>query len=262
MKKKEDKMLMLDKDQIAARRIPLEDAQISASKASHFHCHYCLKNFTSENIFTKHVCKNRTKALEFASPVGQSAFAFYNDWMAARKFTRQTGDAFLSSKLFSCFVKFAKFVKESNIANPDRYLRIMVEKNLQPPLWCRNESYKFYLESFDKNEDPIEELQNTINFLIKLCNDENVLTPTGDADLTNIAGHLGSQRIINYIRNKSITPWIIFIAESFKHFIRNLDAEHLKNLNSTINIDYWAQKISGSKKTVEEIKMITAGLKM
>ena len=262
MKKKEDTMLMLDKDQIAARRVPLEDAQISANKATHFHCHYCLKNFTSENIFTKHVCKNRQKALEFVSPTGQSAFVFYNDWMAARKFTKQTGDAFLTSKLFSCFIKFARFIKDSNITNPDRYVRIMVEKNLQPPLWCRNDAYKLYLESYDKNEDPIHEIQNTINFLIKLCNEENVLAPDGSADLAKIVNHLGAQRIINYVRNKSISPWIIFIAESFKRFIRNLDAEHLKNLNTAINIDYWSTKILNNSKIVAEIKIVTSGLNM
>ena len=262
MKKKEQKMLMLDKEQIAARRVPLEDAQISSTKDSLFHCHYCSKNFHSEHIFMRHVCLQKKKALQFVSPVGQAAFAFYNDWMHARKYSKQTGDAFLASRMFTSFVKFAEFVKNTDIRKPDRYLRIMVDKNIQPPLWCTDGAYKLYLESFDLDEDPIKEVQDTINFLIDLCIKENVLTADGHADLSKIVSTLGPQRILNYIRNKSITPWIIFTSESFKVFIRNLDDEHRKNLDNIIKISYWFDKLTNNTKATKDIKEICAGLGM
>lgn len=262
--KKEEKMLMLmlDKEQIAARRVPLEDAQILAGKQSHFHCHYCEKSFSNEVIFMRHICTQKKKALEFISPAGQAAYAYYNDWMTARKFSRQTGDAFLSSKFFSAFIKFAEFVKKMNIAKPDRYVRLMVESNLQPVLWCRDDCYKIYLASFDKNEDPIKDVQDTINFLIDLCIKEEIITNEGYPDLGKIVSHLGAQRIIGYLRNKNITPWIIFTADSFRSFVKGLDDEHRKVLDNTIKISYWYDKLVGNPKITSQIKEITSGMGM
>ena len=245
--------LILNAEQIAARRIPLEDAEITLSKDKNWHCHYCNRHFGNEMTFMKHYCEPKRRAQELASPLGQAAFGFYREWMKMKKYSQPGAAAFMESKFYRQFINFAQLVQDANVAKPERYIQLMIEADLQPALWCRDDAYAIYLDWYDKLSDPIDQLQDSINYLLDICEKESVQLP-------EIFQHLGAQRILSYIRQRRLTPWLLFCSAKFGTLLKTLDKSQLGAFNIVVNSGYWADRFQKNRQTVEQVKMIVKEL--
>lgn len=242
---------LLNAEQIAARRIPIEDAQITLGKNGNWFCHYCSKRFTHESTFMKHHCEPKRRAQELASPLGQSAYMLYGDWMTSRKYSKPAPAAFLESKFFRPFIKFAQLIADANIAKPQKYIELMTLRDIQPILWTSNAAYAIYMEYLDKNVDPLEEVQETIDYLFDICEKESV------PSIGVIAEHLGVQRILQLVRQKRLSPWVLFNADSFKEIISTMDTQQRSVLNTIINATYWSEKFQKNKQVLLDVKHIS-----
>jgi len=256
----EDNLEILNVEQIAARRVPVEDAEISLGKSSNWYCHFCKKKFSSEMFFLRHRCDAKEKVQTLASPTGQAAFGYYNEWLRQRRFTPQTATTFLESKLFKTFVKFAQMVIDANIAKPEKYISIMLVADLNPTMWCRSNAYSLYLDHIDALSDPMQEVQDSINYLFDLCEKEEWLN---DDDTPNIKGVfvlMGVQRILSYLRQKRLSPWLLFCSKTFNEVLKHMDPSERSSLNNIINAEHWANKFKKNPQTVKDIVTITQAL--
>ena len=252
---KKDNIILLSPEQIAARRIPIEEAVITSSKNSNWYCSHCTRHFAAETTFMKHHCEPRRRKEMLASPLGQAAYGYYREWLRQKKFSAPSADAFMESRYYRAFLNFAQLVIDADIANPEKYIALMVDGDVLPVLWCRDSAYAIYLEWRDKRSDPLDEVHGSINFLLDICEREN-------AQLASIFEYLGAQRVLSYLRQRRISPWLIFCCPSFGKFMRSLDASELAAFNSAINSSYWSEKFQSNKQLVEIIKEIvgTVGL--
>ncbi len=241
---------MLNPDAISERRVSLEDANITqAKKEGHWLCHYCTKRFTNELMFERHVCKEKTRAQELAHPSGQAAFQFYLEWMKIRKFKSQTIDAFANSRYYKQFIKFAQMVAAAGMSKPDRYIEIMVDGGITPDLWCREQCYRIYLDYMDTREKPIDQVVATIQCLMDIADTEIV-------EYSKIVSHLGSQRLLNLIAQRKVSPWFLFHSMSAQDLIRSLSVEEKKAYDNIIKFAAWAERLQEHAATREEIKTI------
>ena len=240
---------MLDAEQIAARRIPIEDAEIDLGKTHNWHCHYCSRRFAGENTFMKHLCEPKRRAAELLSPLGQAAFGYYRQWMKMKKYSQPGGAAFLESKYYRSFINFAQLMISANVSNPDRYMTLMVEADIQPVLWCRDSCYAVYLEWMDKASDPLDEVQASINYLLDICEKES-------CELSGVFDHMGAQRVLSLIRQRRLTPWLLFCSKSFGKMLGELDKSQLSAFNVVVNSGYWSKKFETEKGTLRNIKII------
>lgn len=248
-----NELKLLSKEQIEARRIPLEDAIIQSSRQGNWHCNYCNQRFQSETRFMKHHCEPKRRAEMLMSPIGQAAYGFYRDWMKMRKFGQPGAAAFLESKFYRAFIKFAQFVQDANISRPDKYIELMVEGEIQPALWCSPGAYNLYTAWYDSLHDPLEQVQESINYLIDICEREGVV-------LEKVFEHLGVQRVLSLIRQRRLSPWFLFCSSAFGKVLKQLDKQHLKSFDAVINSSYWGNTFQKHKSTVEQIKMIVKEL--
>jgi hypothetical protein len=244
--------VLLNAEQIAARRIPLEDSMVTHVKSHNkWHCTHCNKRFSGETTFMKHHCEPRRRLEEHHSPLGQAAYGYYRDWMKLKKFSQPGAEAFLESKMYRAFIKFAQLVIDANIARPDKYMELMIEGDIPPVLWCREQCYSVYLEWTDKLSDPLDQVQESVNYLLDICEKENV-------KLENVFAHLGGQRVISLVRQRRLSPWLIFCSPTFGTFIRTIDASQLKVFNDVVNASYWGNRFQTEKATINNIKAIVA----
>ena len=245
---------MLNEEQIAARRIPIEDAQLNLAKDKNWHCHYCNHRFRGETTFMRHYCEPKRRAQELMSPIGQAAYGYYRDWMRLKKFSAPGAAAFMESKYYRAFIKFAEMVIDANISRPDKYLELMVAGDVMPFLWCRPQTYSVYLAWADRIADPIELVGESISYLMDICDKEKV-------DLSCIFEHLGPQQVLSLIRQRRLTPWFLFCSSAFdKQILKKLDSSQLVAFNSVVNAQYWAERFGKEKGTLEQVKMIVKGI--
>lgn len=246
---------LLDEDQIRARRVPIEEAEISLGKAKNWHCHYCDSRFANETAFMRHHCEQKRRASEIISPLGQAAYGYYSEWMRVKKFSQQTTATFMSSKYYRAFINFAQLIIDANISRPEKYIAIMNDADLPPVLWCRESAYALYLDWMDKLQDPLDSVQESVNYLLDICEKEG----TG---LPNIFSHLGSSRVLSLIRQRRLSPWLLFCSSTFGTLLRSLDKSELSAFNAVVNSSFWATKFSQNRAIVENIKTIAKELEL
>ncbi len=197
----------------------------------------------------RHFCEPKRRADELKSPLGQAALGYYREWMRLKKFGQPSSAAFLESKYYRTFINFAQLIVDANISRPDRYMELMIEVDISPFLWCREQCYAVYLEWTDKLSDPLDQVQESINFLLDLCEKESVKLP-------DIFEHLGAQRVLSLVRQRRLTPWLIFCSPSFGRFIKTIDPAQLKVFNNVVSSSYWGGRFQTERATIENIKMI------
>lgn len=241
---------LLDKDEIAKRRVPLEEAEIQTARhKGHWLCNFCEKRFQNETFYMKHRCEQRKRHNELKTPLGQAAFGYYREWMTLKKFSAPSSSAFLESKYYRSFMNFAQLVVDANISRPDRFMELMVEADVLPILWCREQCYAVYLEWMDKLSDPLDQVQESINYLMDLAEKDGV-------ELNKIYEHLGAQKVLSLVRQRRLTPWLLFCSPSFGKFLRSMDEAQLKVFNIIVNAQYWGNRFQQERATIENIKMI------
>lgn len=245
---------LMNAEQIAKRRVPLEDAEVTVATRSKWKCTYCQRNFGNETMFMKHPCEPRRRAQELASPLGQAAYGYYRDWMKLKKFSQPGAMAFMESKYYRAFINFAQMVIDANVSRPDKYMQIMVDCDVLPILWCRDQAYALYLAWSDKLANPLELVQNSVEYLIDLSEKEGV-------ELDKIFEHLGAQQVLSLIRQRRLTPWLLFCSTCFdKQILKKLDPSQLVAFNAVVNAQYWAGRFAKEKATLEEVKTIVKGI--
>ena len=238
---------LLNSEEIAARRIPVEETEITAGKRGNWLCHYCSRRYTNETTFMKHFCEPRRRAQELMSPIGQAAYSFYCTWMKLKRYSQPSSAAFLESKYYRQFLKFAQLVADAQISKPERYIELMVSAEIMPPLWCRDACYAVYIDWMDKLEKPMDQVASGVSFLLDVCEKENVTMDT-------VFKHLGAQRLISLVRQRKLSPWLIFCCQSFSVFVRDIDKHQLSALNLIVNASYWAERFGQEKETIAQIK--------
>lgn len=242
---------LLNKEQIAARRIPLDESMLTVSRRKNWFCDYCNRHFSGEMTFMKHYCEPKRRAQELASPLGQAAYSYYREWMRLKKYSQPSSSAFVESKFYRAFINFAEMVIKANIPSPDKYIQLMVEGDIMPVLWCRDSAYAIYIEWVDRKSNPIDQVQQTVNYLFDLAEKDGV-------KIQDIFDHLGIQEIISLVRQRKLTPWFLFCSAKFGAVLKKMDKSQLAAFNAVINSAFWAEKFQKNKSVIDDIKMIAS----
>lgn len=197
-------------------------------------CHHCRKVFVLEKAFMTHSCKEKRRAEEMKTIIGQVAYGYYVDWMKAKKFKAPPIDTFISSRYYLAFMKFAAMAAQVNIEKPNTYINLMVRRDLSPTMWHRSQCYSIYLQFIDNEADPFELVANSIEKLERIAASENV-------NVIDIFNHLGFKRILELIRLRTLSPWLLLHSSKFKEFLGTIDELDLKLLMGIINIGSWLE---------------------
>jgi len=203
----------------------------------------------------KHFCEEKRRHGEFKSTLGQGAYSFYREWMQLKRYSAPGAAAFMGSTFYRAFIKFATLVRDANISRPDKYMELMVEADVSPHLWCREQCYSVYLGWMDKLSDPLDQVQETINYLMDICDKDGV-------DISGVFKHLGEQQVIQLVRQRRLSPWLLFCAPSFGKFLKDMDKGHLKAFNTVVNSSYWGQRFQQERSTIENIKTIVKEVRL
>lgn len=211
-------------------------------------CHYCKKSFIRESSFMRHTCKEMIRQIEIRSKEGQAAYQFYIDWMKLCKYKAPSIDAFMTSRYYTSFYKFAVHVQKIHLDGPavTVFMRLMVERDLSPTLWVRHQCYSIYIEFYDKMQSPMDQVINSIELLVSISDREEI-------ELSNIFTHLGVHHITELVALRKLSPWLLFCSRSFGEFLKSITQEDWDVLQQVINPTYWAEKLENNKDTVAEI---------
>ena len=225
-------------------------------KEKRFQCKFCEQRFHLETRFLKHHCKQMQRDEEFRTTEGQAAWQYYQKWMRVYRRTVPKSSAFLHSKFYNCFIRFARFVKKVNLPDPELFIWLMKEKDFSPTIWHDDKVYALYLEFLDRRAPPIKQARITINTLFDIAT-------SNDCEVSEVFDKLTSNEVIHLLRQRRLSPWILLNSQVFtQFFINKVVGEERIIMESIIRPDYWHEKFSSSPEDVERMKLYVAELSL
>lgn len=205
----------------------------------------------------KHECKEMRRDAEFRTPTGQAAWQFYQKWMKASRRKVPKPDAFLKSSYYNAFVKFAEFALKVNIPDVDAYIRIMTSGSIAPTMWSLNEAYALYIDWMDRKESPANHAMITVDTLYEMADD------LGLDDASEVFTHADPADVIQLLRQRRLSPWILLKSSKFKKFFTSrCSPEERMIMESIIRTKYWSEKFSRHPEEVDRMKVYVEALSL
>lgn len=203
-----------------------------------WNCKYCNHPFATETGFMKHKCKGKAKIDKLRSSIGQSAYAYYTEWMKQNKRSVPPIESFAESSLYSTFIKFAEWVLKVRLPNPNSFIRAMVENGkVQPSLWCRDNVYAIYLQGYDNVVSPTIQFLNSYEVLNDLAFELHV-------EISGIFEKLGVPTILSLIEKRKLSPWFLIASTVFRNFLTTRSQEDKDYLEDALQIGAMLNRIS------------------
>lgn len=214
------------------------------NKDTPFVCTYCGHRFSFEERYLKHRCKQMVREEQFKTPIGQQAWLYYQKWMkASHKLVPQV-KAFLHSKFYGSFIRFAEFVQRSKIPDPDMYISLMVDIDMAPAMWTSDPVYALFIEHLDKKISPSKHAQITINTLFTIA--ENA-----QCDVSEVFNTLQPNDMIQLLRQRKLSPWLLLQSKKFKIFLTTkLTKEQRIILETIVRPHIWQDKLKKNQQHV------------
>ena len=227
------------------------------SDTPQFICNKCHRVYVREHAFMNHKCKQMKHEDEFKTIVGQSAWIYYQMWMKCKRrpIDLDNPSIFLSSSFFTTFIKFTKFIQKTKLPVPDKFIWLMVKKDIPPKMWTRDDVYSMYMDFIDSAMDPLVQIQTSINTLFDKSDIHNV-------DVSNVFEKIPPNELLHLIRLRQLSPWLLLFSKSFGVVIKNkMSSEQRIILETLIRPEYWGEKIGKlSPDTKEKIKQCVSEL--
>jgi len=223
------------KSKAASRRNPSGE---EPKQKTIWHCEYCERPFATESGFMKHECRGKAKIDELRGVVGQTAYAYYCEWMKLNRRTVPPIETFASSTRYPSFIRFAKWVKAVRLPQPNDFIRAMVENgNVPPPLWCRDNAYALYLQCYDKVVPPTIQFLNSYEVISDLALELHV-------DIDDIFEEIGATEILILIEKRKLSPWFLIASGVFRNWLTTQLQEDQDKLEGALQIGAMLSRVS------------------
>lgn len=219
----------------------------------HFECKYCHRTYKREDAYLRHRCKRMVREEEMQTVLGHSAWLFYGSWMRAQRRLVPKIQTFLTSNFYTSFMKFAQFVKDVQITEPDIFIKMMVDRDISPTMWTNNIAYAYYLEYIERKLSPMDQMKISLKVLLKLADGL-------DCDISEVFEQLMPNEIIQLIRDRKLTPWLLLNSHSFGVFFRKLSPPQRKIIEALIRPEYWSHKFTKDPILAKKMKAFVQNL--
>jgi len=210
-----------------------------------YRCTYCEKTFVYETSFLKHKCEMMLRQDEIKTPLGQAAWLYYQKWMKLHKKSVTHIEQFVKSKrYFRTFIKFAEFSEKVHLADMDAFIRMTRDRKYPPTIWTTDEVYLQYLEYLDHTSSPIELAEKTLIFIKQIA---QVLECTPEEAFNQ----LQPGDVMQFIRDRRFTPWILLRSKKFKEYLLSLDQDERNQFTNLMKPKYWKYKFEQNPELVQ-----------
>ena len=236
----------MDREELRQAAAKRRSAAAEAPKKVEWNCSFCSRTFLRESAFMNHTCPGKKRLEDMRSQTGQSAYAYYAEWMRVKRHTVPPPETFMESRLFTTFLKFAKHVEAVKLPNVNQFIKSMVDSNDIPPsLWCRDSTYSMYLKLYDDLVPPMTQVSSTIDELFDLMVEHKVQ----GIDLFKT---IGSEVLLKLLQKRKVSGWFLMASDAFARFYHSLPPTEKMLFQRELN--YVAEKVARNGDILEKCR--------
>lgn len=213
-----------------------------------FHCDFCRRPFRSERRWLSHLCEKKRRALQREERFVNLGFHAYQRFWAKRMNPKhkQGWDAFDNSSLYGAFVRFGRYILDTDLINPAAFVDFLLRAEIKLDRWCQPTYYQIYMREMTKLEPPWEAMERTILLLQHWA--MQTQQPWYDFFRT-----VAPAQAVLWIITGRLSPWILFTAASADDLFARLSPEQQSRVAEVIDERFWRIKLDHHQATVTEI---------
>lgn len=216
---------------------------------SEFTCDFCNKSFQREMTMMKHICEPKRRWQDkdlVGNRIGfQTWLEFYTKNSTSKK--KRTYIDFTKSAYYLVFVRFANYCVSIKAVNIARYTNWLINNKVKIDSWSSDTIYNKFLIEYLKDEDPFDAIARSIENTIELAKEAGIETK-------DCLRYINRNRLVNYIINGKISPWMLYHSESGIELIEDLDESQQRIIMDYINPERWAVKFKRDSDIVRQVK--------
>ena len=218
---------------------------------SEFTCDFCNKSFQREMTMMKHICEPKRRWQDkdlVGNRIGfQTWLEFYTKNSTSKK--KRTYIDFTKSAYYLVFVRFANYCVSIKAVNIARYTNWLINNKVKIDSWSSDTIYNKFLIEYLKDEDPFDAIARSIENTIELAKEAGIETK-------DCLRYINRNRLVNYIINGKISPWMLYHSESGIELIEDLDESQQRIIMDYINPERWAVKFKRDSDIVRQVKAL------
>jgi len=215
-----------------------------------FRCPYCDKRYKNEKFFDAHTCKEMIRSEQASTIEGQRAFAYFQEWNKLRGRRILSLDQFIAAPTYNSFFVFDSFSRKVDLPNIKLYMKIMVEKDLQPSIWVNDIAYSYYIDYMDKRVGSNQQASITVDSIFDWCE-------VNDINSSDFFDYIPPNNLIKMILKRRLSPWILFNSKKFEIYYKNkLSSEQRKILDNIHSPSAWKNKFSKRQQEVTNMEKV------
>ena len=222
---------------------------------SRYQCQYCDQVYQQEQAYLNHRCKQMIRNEEIKTPLGQASWSYYQKWLKGQRKLAPGISTFLTSRYYQTFMNFAKFVKKVSIPDVDIYIKMMIELDMTPMLWCHNDVYTRYIEYLDRRADPLDRAKTTIDTLFRIAE-------AADADVDEVFDIMTPGELIGLLQQRRLSPWLLIKCAKFWGMVQRCSPEETQIIESIIRPGYWRKKFTDMPEMALKMKAMAEELNL
>lgn len=216
-----------------------------------FICKYCRREFRKEKTLSVHLCEPKRRweqKNERHVVLGMKAFLrFYEVAQGTAKL--KTYKHFVESPYYNAFVKFGKYILDIRAVNPDKFIDYVIINNIKLDTWTHEAVYTIYLEDYINKEEPDIALERSVKTMVKWSEEK-------DEDIGQFFKSVTNIRLVNYIKNGRISPWILYNCKQGQEALEQMNDDQLGMLYNIIDPRLWHRKNKNYPGDAEYIKHV------
>lgn len=225
-------------------------------KTANFFCNHCHTSFVQEERLLRHKCKQMIRKEELQTPLGQSAWQYFQFWMKEKHRFIQPIEAFISSKFYGAFLRFAQFVKDTRIPDPKLYIHFMIKLDIPPTMFTNNTIYAAFIEEMDKNVPPLKNAKITINTLFNLADDMGW-------NIDEVFDKIDPNELIQLLIQRKVSPWFLLRSSKFNQlYTKRMTVDQRMLIETIIIPKLWAKKLKENVDATKKIEEFAKALNL
>lgn len=195
---------------------------------------------------------------DLRTPVGHGAWLFYQDWMKLQKRRVPDDRAFIRSRYYNAFVRFATHVRKIRLPLPEEFIKFAIGKQYLPPYWTYNEVYVQYMEHLNTNLSVEKHVELTFDTINKLCQ-------LFECEPGEIFDNIEPSEMVALIRERKLSPWILLVSPKFLKYLERIQKTHPEQhglIGTIIRATYWANRFREQPESHESMRKLVNKTKM
>jgi hypothetical protein len=219
-------------------------------------CEFCGKKFVRPRTLVSHACEPKRRHQQKDDPWVRIAFQCFLEFqrtLGSAALRNCTYTDFADSAYYLGFVKFGRYVCETNVVEPLRYCRWLLRNHKKLDHWTRDILYEQFLLEWVYSESVDTALERAVLAMSEWAQQQQ----SRECDYFKYAT---PARVSFDIARGRITGWMLYASQTGADFLQSLSADQLSTLWPWVDSDRWYKQFAQQKEDFEWARQLCSNI--